>query len=457
MNDPPDFRSVLTPGLFAKTVGGGEWVLAPHLNVISKRLTRAASEGGARIIISMPPRHGKSQLISEHFPAWRTGIYPNRRVILISYEAEFAATWGRKARNLLDAHGHLFGGIKVSQDSSAANRWDVAGHKGGMMTAGFVGGPITGKGADDLIIDDPIKGAEDAQSETMLDKIWESFLMNCYTRLEPKANIFIVATRWVENDLTGRCIRDLKHENWEEIVFPAIAEENDILGRKPGDALWPERYPIAVLENIKTTIGNRNFSALYQQRPTAPEGEMFKRAWFPIVNSVPDGCEWCRAWDKAGSTTKAADFTAGPLMGKAHDGVYYIADLVHGQWSAGERNKIIKTSSFADFAQYKYKYTAVVEQEPGSSGKESAQFSVKDLAGIRVKIDKVTGDKVSRAKPLASQAEHGNVRILRGDWNRKMLDELAGFPFGTHDDIVDGLSGAFNHLALTRQLTAYVL
>lgn len=427
--------------------------MAPHLSIVSQRLTRASREGNARLIISMPPRHGKSQLVSEYYPAWRAGIYPDRRVILTSYEADFAASWGRKARQLLEQHGHLFG-VKVSSDSSAANRWDIAGRDGGMITAG-VGGPITGKGADDLIIDDPIKNYEDAHSETMREKTWQWFTSTAYTRLEPNANVIVIATRWHMDDLTGRILRELPHERWEEIIFPAIATDADVLGRKPGDALWPQRYSVQALESIRKTIGNYQFSALYQQCPTPPEGEMFKRHWFPQVNAAPMDAEYCRAWDKAG-TTAGGDHTAGVLLCKGSDGIWHLVDVVRGQWSSWERNKIIKTTSFADAAQYQ-RYSVVVEIEPGSGGKESGEITVKELAGLAVKADRVTGDKETRARPFAAQCEAGNVRMVRGSWNRMYLDELCSFPNGVHDDMVDASSGAFNHIALVRRLTAWVL
>ncbi len=428
--------------------------MAPHLKVISQRLHQASHNGNARLIISMPPRHGKSQLVSEYYPAWRAGVFPDRRVILASYEADFAASWGRKARTLLEQFGHWFN-VKVAAASSAANRWDIEGRAGGMMTAG-VGGPITGKGADDLIIDDPLKNYEDAHSETIREKIWNWFTSTAYTRLEPNANVIVIATRWHADDLTGRILRELTHESWEEIVFPAIACEDDILGRKAGDALWPHRFNVAALEAIRKTIGSYQFSALYQQRPTAPDGEMFKRAWFPIIEAAPIDADYCRAWDKA-STADGGDFSVGVLLAKDKEGFWYVADVVRGQWSSFERNRVIKQTTEIDAAAYGRRYTVVVEQEPGSGGKESAEFTVKQLAGYTVKIERVTGDKASRAGPFAAQAEAGNVRLVRGAWNRAYLDELVGFPHGVHDDMIDGSSGAFNHLALVRRLQAWVL
>lgn len=428
--------------------------MARHLQIISQALVRASSVGGSRIILAVPPRHGKSELVSRYFPAWFLGVFPHRRVILASYEADFAASWGRKARTILEEHGDMFG-VRVSSESSAANRWDIAGHDGGMITAG-VGGPITGKGADLLLIDDPVKNFEEAHSETMRERNWQWWTSTAYTRLEPNASAIIIQTRWHEEDLAGRVMRETPHENWQEIRFPAIAEIDDPLGRLPGAALWPERYDEKRLAIIKQTLGSYQWSALYQGRPTPPEGEMFKRSWFAIVDAVPADADYCRAWDKAG-TAGGGDFTVGVLMARDKDGFWYVVHVERGQWSSFERNRIIKQTTEIDAAQYGRRYTVVVEQEPGSGGKESAEFTVKQLAGHTVKIERVTGEKISRAGPFAAQAEAGNVRIVRGGWNRVYLDELTSFPNGVHDDQVDGSSGAFNQIALVRRLTAWVL
>lgn len=427
--------------------------MRPHLSKISQQLVRACADGDARIVLSVPPRHGKSELVSKFFPAWFLGVYPNRRVILASYEADFAASWGRKARSILEEHGQGLFGVQVSADSSAANRWDVAGHDGGMMTAG-VGGPVTGKGADILIVDDPVKNFEEAHSETIRERTWNWWTSTAFTRLEPRGSAIIIQTRWHEEDLAGKVLRELTHENWREIRFPAIAEEGDELGRPEGAALWPERFDEARLATIRKTIGPYQWSALYQQRPTPPEGGMFKREWFPIVDAAPADADYCRGWDKAG-TTGGGDYSAGVLVAKGKDGIWYVCDVVRGQWAATERDRIIKQTADMDAAQYR-KYSVVIEQEPGSGGKQSAEISVKQLAGHSVTIERVTGDKESRAMAFASQAGAGNVRLVRGTWNRAFVDELCMFPSGTNDDQVDGTSGAFNHLALVRRLTAWV-
>lgn len=417
-----------------------------HLMHISRELVRASSVGGARIILCVPPRHGKSELVSKFFPAWYLGVYPNRRVILASYEADFAASWGRKARSILEEHGHIFG-VKVSCDSSAANRWDIDGHDGGMMTAG-VGGPVTGKGADLLIVDDPVKNYEDAHSETIRERTWNWWTSTAYTRLEPNGSAIVIQTRWHEDDLCGRILRELAHENWREIRFPAIAEDNDVLGRRIGEALWPSRFDAQRLAAIKKTIGSYQWSALYQQRPTAPEGDFFQRAWLPIVEVAPTECERCRAWDKAG-TEDGGDYSAGVLMAKDADGVWYIEDVVRGQWNSFQRERIILQTTQMDAAKYAgRKYSVHLEQEGGSGGKHSAEITVKSLAGFEVSVERPTGKKEVRASPLASQAAAGNVKIIRGVWNREFIDELCTFPSGTHDDQVDAAAAAFNRLAL---------
>lgn len=451
------WKKIATPALFARTVG--RFKMAPHLIRISQALVRASSVGGARIVLSVPPRHGKSYLVSHHFPAWYLGFYPDRRIILASYEADFAAGWGRKARLLLEQHGSIFG-VKVSADSSAANRWDIEGREGGMVTAG-VGGAITGKGADLLLIDDPVKNYQDAHSETLRETAKNWLTSTAYTRLEPNGSVIIIMTRWHADDLAGWVLRELTHENWEELRFPAIAEENDVLGRKPGEALWPARYNAERLRKTEKTLGPYQWSSLYQQRPTPDEGGMFKRAWFTQFidrDAVPKEARFCRYWDKAG-TTNGGDYSVGILMAW-HDDIFYVVDEVRGQWSAHTRNKIIEQTAELDSATTK-KYEIGIEQEGGSGGKESAEFSVKQLAGYTVHAERVTGTKEDRARPFSSQCEGGNVKLVRDGsnkrWNREYIEEHCVFPNGTHDDRIDASSGAFNRLALHRKRRAYVI
>lgn len=226
----------------------------------------------------MPPRHGKSYTISSPLPAWYLGNWPDRRVMLGSHTAELSTGFGRKARDLLSRFGPQFFGVSVREDSRAADRWEVARHGGEMYSLG-IGGPATGRGADLLILDDFCKNAEEALSPTYRQKAWDWYTTTWLTRKQPGASEVIVATRWHDDDLIGRRLADLKGESVRVLRLPAIAEEDDELGRAPGEALWPDKYPLARLEEIKRTQSFW-FNALYQQRPTPLGGTLFRSDWF---------------------------------------------------------------------------------------------------------------------------------------------------------------------------------
>ena len=285
-----------------------------------------------RLMIFLPPRHGKSWLVSNFFPAWYLGIFPDKRVILTAYEADFAATWGRRARDVLNEHGKSVFGIEVNDKSSAANRWDIKNHYGGMVTAG-VGGPITGRGADILVIDDPVKNAEEANSQTYRNRTWDWYQSTAYTRLEPQGAVILIMTRWHEDDLAGRLIKSMNKgtlEQWEMINLPAIAEDNDLLGRKLGEPLWPERYNLKELQRIKDTTGSYWWSSLYQQRPQPPGGGLLKRSWLEHYqsNEVPDleHLNIYQAWDLAISTKETADYTVCTTIGVSDENKIYVLD-----------------------------------------------------------------------------------------------------------------------------------
>jgi hypothetical protein len=229
----------------------------------------------------MPPRHGKSELVSKYFPAWFLGCNPSKRIILASYAAEFAASWGRKARDVLTEIGpRYFDGLTIRSDSSAAHWWDLDEFSGGMQTSG-VGGGVTGKGADLFIIDDPVKDAVQANSEVYRQRNWDWYQSVAYTRLEPDGAVVIMQTRWHEEDLAGHVLQHAKQtgESWDVLNLPALAEEPDPLGRQPGEPLWPERFSRADLLRIKATLGSYWWSAMYQGSPMPNEGGTFKRSW----------------------------------------------------------------------------------------------------------------------------------------------------------------------------------
>ncbi len=419
----------------------GEWTPARHLMLLDRAIldTLGGKDGIRRLIVTMPPRHGKSELCSKYLLAWFLGMYPDKRVILSSYGADFASEWGSKARNILKAFGPALFGIRLLQSPSARDRWDIAGRNGGMRTAG-VGGDLTGRGAHLLIIDDPVKNAEEAASATMRNNAWEWWLSTASTRLEPDATVILIQTRWHQDDLAGRLLLDAQQvggRRWRTVHMPAISDD--------GQALWPERYPLEELRQIQRDKGSYWWNALYQQQPTPPEGGQFKREWFSIVPALPAGaCKAVRYWDKAG-TEGGGDYSAGCLIVK-HQGLYYVADMCRGQWSDLKREYMMEQCAARD-RHVLGRVEIGVEQEPGSAGKDSTKATIRRLAGYSVRADRVTGDKQTRASPFAAQAEAGNVSLVSGPWNAAYLDELCMFPHGTHDDQVDSSSGAFNLLA----------
>jgi predicted phage terminase large subunit-like protein len=427
-----------------------------HCVVLADVLQRVADGEIKRLMIFMPPRHGKSLLASRLFSAYWLYRHPEQWVGLNSYGADLAFTLSRSARDNFAAAGGVF-----SESASAVNHWETA--AGGGMWAAGVGGPISGKGFNLGIIDDPIKNAEDAASEVIREKQKEWYNSTFYTREEPNSDgdpdgaIVIIQTRWHMDDLSGWLLSeegdgDGGSEGWHIVCLDAIHEADppefpptctvEPDWREPGEALCPERRPLSKLERIRRAVASYFWAALFQQRPTPRTGGMFPPTW-PIVKAIPVGCTFVRYWDKAGTAGGGA-YTAGVKMARAPDGSYYVVHVERGQWSAGEREAVIKATAAMDG-----KGVAVwVEQEGGSGGKESAENTVIMLAGYAVHKDPVSGSKPTRAEPLAAQAEVGNVRLLEGAWNRDFVDEAKLFPHGKYLDQIDAAAGAFNKLAL---------
>jgi predicted phage terminase large subunit-like protein len=430
--------------------------------LIAAHLDRVIAGELRRLMIFAPPQHGKSELVSVRLPAYWLGCRPDDPVILASYAASLAESKSRQARQIVEGHefGRLFPGLTTRRDSRAVDHWQLEGHRGGMLAAG-VGGPVTGHGGLLGIIDDPVENWEQAQSATIREKIWDWWRSVFRTRIWENGSIVLIMTRWHEDDLAGRLLAEQARE-WTVLRLPAVAEtqaerdeydrlvglptgQPDPLGRAPGQPLCPRRFSAQALAELRRDVGSLAWSAEYQGRPRAPEGNRFKRAWFQLVDAAPAGAARVRYWDQA-ATEGGGCYTAGVLMARGTDGLYYVVDVVRGQWSPGQRDPIICQTAERD----RKAYAATVqwfEQEPGSGGKESAQAKVRLLAGFPVRIERVTGSKEVRAEPLAAQAEAGNVRLVRGPWNGAYLDELCSFPNGAFKDQVDATSGAFNKLA----------
>jgi predicted phage terminase large subunit-like protein len=430
----------------------------PHIEKLIEVLQQVADGGITRLMVFMPPRHGKSETVSRLFSAYYLYRYPHRWVAITSYAAELAFTLSRNSReNYTEAGG------AISADAFAVKHWESG--KGGGLWATGVGGLATGKGFHLGVCDDPLKNSEEAGSETIREKQKDWWRSTFSTREEPGGAVIVIMTRWHEDDLAGwllsREVGSDEPERWHVVNMPAVAEDRPLSfpatctvepdERQPGEALCPERYNADKLRRIMHRMGSYFWAALFQQRPAPRDGEMFRRQWFSIVQALPAGCRFVRYWDKAGTAGDGA-YSAGVLMAVSPDGRFFVVDVQRGQWSFGQREIVILQTAHID--QQRYREVSIwVEQEPGSGGKESAERTVQNLAGFTARAEPVTGDKELRAGPLAAQAEVGNVSLLLGDWNGKYLDELAAFPNGTYKDQVDASSGAFNKLALKQVVT----
>ncbi len=438
-----------SPADFAALTSKGQWLWTKHLNLLNKKLLDVADGKIKRLLIAMPPRHGKSEFASKTFPAWFLANWPDKRVIVASYAAEFAASWGRKARTLLQEHGLRFFDVSLRHDSKAADAWNIEGHAGGMQTCG-VGGPLTGKGADVLIIDDPIKNAEEANSEVYRQKTWDWYISTAYTRLEPGGSVILIQTRWHEDDLAGRILKHAKEtgEEWTIINLPALAEPGDALGREPDQPLWPERYDREALEGIRKTVGSYFFSALYQQRPVPPEGGLFKKSWFRYYAADSDlyrldtsgrivSTKHCRRFgtmDIAYSLKKTADYTVLCSWAVTPQSDLLLIAMTRARIDAPDFVRVIKDT----YSDHKLEYIGI-EKMLGTS---LIAHGVR-MEGLTVRMLIADVDKITRSIPAQIRMEGGQIYIPANHPDREIIEhELMSFPFGAHDDIVDCFSYA---------------
>ena len=428
-------RKQISPVDLAKIDTNYKYKAPLHIMELNRLLLQIDDRKISRLAVFMPPRHGKSELISKYFPAYYLAKHPDHRVLLASYEADFAATWGYKARKILEEHGPSFkNNLSIDNNSRARNRWDIKDHHGGMMTAG-IGGPITGKGADLLIIDDPVKNSEEANSEIYREKAYDWYKSTAYTRLESDGIIILIMTRWHESDLAGMILGNSK-EDWTILKLPAFAEDNDPLGRKPGDALWPARFSHERLLEIEAELGSYWFNAMYQQRPQPPGGSMLKLPWLNhyLQSEIPDLEELSifQGWDLAISTNETADYTVCTTIGVSDDGKIYVLD-----WY---RSRI-------DFpTQIKCVEKLALKWDPLQIGIESnayqnalPQYLIENTMLPIKKVNR-TKDKITRIVSGFVQFENGKVLLPEKHPKLKNFkNEYTYFPHGKHDDMLDSM------------------
>lgn len=414
-----------------------------HLFLIDA-LEDVASGECDRLMVLMPPGAAKSSYASVMFPAWWFVQNPLSTVLACSHTQDLADRFGRHVRNLVTTEWEVLE-YNVQDDDRAASRWGTT--TGGEYFAAGVGAAITGRRADLAVIDDPIKSRESAESESERQKVWDWYRSDFYTRLKPNARIVLIMTRWHRDDLGGRLLAEAENggDKWRILSLPAIAGENDQLGRDPGEALWPEWEGLEQLERKRAAIGERGWSALFQQDPRPSEGTLFKVERIDVLESPPTEGELVRAWDFAATAqvgTADPDWSVGVKLMKEPSGRYVILDVVRFRGSPADvETKLLQTARL-DGPDVKIS----IPQDPGSAGKGLVLAQTRLLAGFIVTSSPETGKKETRAAAVASQVEGRNVAMVRANWNYSFIEELRDFPVGVKDDQVDALSRAFNEL-----------
>ena len=474
-------------------------LLAGYLEQVELYIRTGGRAGIGRLMVFMPPRHGKSELVSRRFPAWFLGRNPDKRVILTSVTASLATGFSRSVRNIIrdEAFQGTFGRksglapedqVYLSDDRRAVEAWDLGQHRGGLVAAG-VGGSIIGRGAHLGVIDDPFKDRTDAESEAVRDRVDAWYRSTFYTRLEDGAAVVLMHQRWHSDDLAGRNLRRMlegegrngaaRPDEWVVLSLPAVAEgwasaglrpaarsgdpaktsddkfgervmealgngwwmSRDPLGRVEGEALWPEKYPIGVLKRIRANLGSYEFDALYQQRPQRAEGTLIKARQIRVVDegSVPEGVRWVRYWDLGVGRSARAHYCVGAKCGMDSHKNFYVADvaMIPAPWSDA-RPKMV-TKMLEDPVEV-VQYIEVFGQQDGFY----QELRDDDKLHLRtVKPFQTVGDKEARAQLWATKIPDGKVYLVRGPWNDGFVGNAVAFPNGAYDDAVDAVSGAY--------------
>lgn len=432
----------LTPATLAKHLDPF-WIASPHLLYSSLRIAAGIRRGNARIIVSFPPRHGKTRLLSIGTSIWVLENFPHYKIALTSYGADLSKEFSVAVRDSIIKNPHKLN-VRIREDMNRADSFQTT--KGGGLFAAGLGGAIIGKGANVFFIDDFIKEIKEALSPAHREYIWNWFRTTAMTRLEPNGSMVIVATRWQEDDLIGKILKEFPGE-WEYIKFPAIAEENDILGRPPGEALFPERFPIEKLLGLKKLLGSIFFNAIYQQNPGSAEEKITNIEWLQFAPALPNAAhlKWCRVWDFA-ATEGGGDFTTGGLHAWdiRSERIIHV-ELIRQQLSPMHVERLVKQTAERDGAGV----PIIIEQEPGSAGKTLIDSYARTLLKGHTVIPMPTVTaKTVRAQPYLAGAEAGRVILLNlpnNEWNKAFTDEFRAFPGGDNDDQIDNCSIAWNY------------
>lgn len=401
---------------------------AQHHEQIAAKLEAVERGEIDRLMIFMPPRHGKSELASKRFPAWCLGRKPTRQIIAASYNSDLANDFGRNVRNIVaePEFGQVFPNVSLAPDSQAANRMNTN-HAGAYVAAG-VGTAVTGRGAHIALIDDPFKDREEADSERRRDVVWDWYRSTLFTRLMPGGAVVVILTRWHEDDLAGRLLEQEGDKNgggqWDVLSMPAINEQ--------GQALWPEWYDIEALNRIKATIGPREWSALYQQRPQPDEGTFFKREWFRTSGPLPQGMRFYGTSDYA-VTDGGGDFTVHRVWGIDSAGdIHRVAgwrgQTASDEWIERKLDLVAKWKPLCWFGEGGVIQKAIEPMLRRRMRERNVHCRLEWLPSV--------ADKPTRARSFQAMAATGRVYFEPG----ADISEFLVFPAGKNDDDVDTAS-----------------
>ena len=444
-----------TPSTVGAFLSRGSYTRPKHIEYLSERITEVGL-GQRFFVFTVPPQHGKSELVSHYMPVWFLKKFPWKKVGLASYEMGYASEWGGKAKDTINENVDDLG-LELKTDTKAKGRWNLRGYGGGMFVAG-IGGPFTGRGFDLIIIDDPIKNDAEALSPVYRKRNWNWYRTVARTRLAPGGSIIIIMTRWHEQDLAGAVLgnppeddeeedafldEDVVPDKWEVINLPALAEENDVLGRKPGEALWPERYDAPSIKASRAAAGPYWRTALFDGRPQPEGGGIIKTGWFKTYDDEDLPKSWSRVvqiWDTAQKDKQKHDRSACLTIGyTVKPRRYFLLDLFVARLIYPD----LVRAAEAQYAKWNPDHVII---EDKSSGISLIQQLRRD-AHVPIRAIKAVDDKVTRAHTVTGVMEAGQVLIPRfASWLADFLNEVGNFPTGAHDDIVDVLVHGLRYL-----------
>ena len=405
-----------------------------------------------RLIITMPPRSGKSEIVSRRFPAYFLGKYPDLSIISVSYSASLAEDFSRDVQRIIDSDEYkkIFPDTKLSDKKDknykrTSDFFEIVDHKGVYCSAG-VGGSITGKGCDILIIDDPIKNRQEANSETVRKKIYDWYSSTAYTRLSPIGGVIMMCTRWHLDDLIGKVLSDKNQKPFHVISYPAIAE-HDEPHRKQGEALHPERFSLEILNEIKSTLSTADWLSLYQQKPVPEGGAIFETSKLRYYDESSEPKRFDQivgSWDMTFKENKTSDYVVGQLWGrKGAD--FYLLDMVR------DRMDFVKTLKvFINFAN-KHKNCNCWLVEDKANGTAIISTLKKHISGIIPITPKES--KQERAYAITPYLEAGNIFFPKNqNFTKDLEEEMLQFPAGAHDDTVDSMTQALNYFRMKKRV-----